>query len=147
MRDVAHRPQLTIRAAAEHNLKHIDVALPIGAWTCVTGVSGSGKSTLVRDVLFAGMRRRLGLASGRVGKHKGISGADEIERVVEVDQTPIGRTPRSIPASYVGFFDEIRGLYALTAEARVRGYGGGRFSFNITYVLGQVFSADHLTNS
>ena len=122
---------LEIVGASEHNLKDITVRIPLGLLCCITGVSGSGKSTLVHDVLFAGLKQRLGAWKHRVGAHQRIEGADQVKQVVLVDQSPIGRTPRSNPVTYAKAFDGIRSAFAGTREARARGYGPGHFSFNV----------------
>ena len=122
---------IEVRGAAEHNLKNINVKFPLGVMTCVTGVSGSGKSTLVNEVLLKGLKRRLYGSREKPGKHKNILGISHIDKVIEIDQSPIGRTPRSNPATYTGVFDLIRQLFAMTREARLRGYKPGRFSFNV----------------
>lgn len=122
---------LTIKGAAENNLKNIDVKIPLGIMTCVTGVSGSGKSSLVNEILYKRLARDLNRARMVPGKHKDIQGMELLDKVINIDQSPIGRTPRSNPATYTGVFDMIRDLFASTPEAKARGYQKGRFSFNI----------------
>jgi excinuclease ABC subunit A len=122
---------LAVRGATEHNLRDVDAELPLGTFTCVTGVSGSGKSTLVNDILSRSLMRHVYGSRELPGRHKRIEGLDHVDKVVVVDQSPIGRTPRSNPATYTGVFDHIRKLYATTQEAKVRGYQPGRFSFNV----------------
>ena len=128
-----HKPTgfLTIRGAAENNLKNIDVKIPLGIMTCITGVSGSGKSTLINEILYKHLARDLNRARVIPGKHKDILGVDQLDKVINIDQSPIGRTPRSNPATYTGVFDQIRDLFAATADAKARGYKKGRFSFNV----------------
>lgn len=122
---------LHIKGAAENNLKQIDVSIPLGLFTCVTGVSGSGKSSLVNEILYKRLARDLNRAKTRPGKHTEMQGQELLDKVINIDQSPIGRTPRSNPATYTGLFDMIRDVFAQTAEARVRGYQKGRFSFNV----------------
>ena len=122
---------ITIKGAKENNLKNIDVKIPVGLFTCVTGVSGSGKSTLVNEILYKTAARDINRAILKPGKYDKILGLDKIDKVINIDQSPIGRTPRSNPATYTGMFDPIRDLFAATSEAKVRGYQKGRFSFNI----------------
>lgn len=130
-RPLSESRAITVKGASANNLKQIDVNFPLGGIICVTGVSGSGKSTLVNEVLLKAVKRHLNLGRERPGEHKRITGLSRIDRIIDVDQSPIGRTPRSNPATYTGFFDDIRKLYTKTKEARVRGYQPGRFSFNV----------------
>jgi excinuclease ABC subunit A len=122
---------LTIRGAAENNLKNVDVSIPLGTFTCVTGVSGSGKSSLVNEVLNKTLLGKLNHARVRPGVCRCIEGIEHLDKVIDIDQSPIGRTPRSNPATYTGLFNDIRDLFASTADAKIRGYGPGRFSFNV----------------
>jgi excinuclease ABC subunit A len=125
------RDELVVRGARQHNLKGIDVAVPLGVFCCVTGVSGSGKSTLVNEILYRAVANRLHRARLRPGTHDRIDGLQHVDKIINIDQSPIGRTPRSNPATYTGVFDHIRDLFSKTKEARVRGYKPGRFSFNV----------------
>ncbi|MFJ2865363.1 excinuclease ABC subunit UvrA [Kitasatospora sp. NPDC087314] len=130
-RDRDKKRQLTVHGAREHNLKDVTVGFPLGTFTAITGVSGSGKSTLVNDILYTHLARELNGARSVPGRHTRITGTDLVDKVVHVDQSPIGRTPRSNPATYTGVFDHVRRLFAETQEAKVRGYLPGRFSFNV----------------
>ena len=122
---------LTVKGAAENNLKNIDVKIPLGIMTCITGVSGSGKSSLINEILYKRLARDLNRARVIPGNHKDILGTDQLDKVINIDQSPIGRTPRSNPATYTGVFDQIRDLFAATADAKAKGYKKGRFSFNV----------------
>ena len=130
-RPVDAKRQLVIKGAKENNLKDIEVSIPLGLFVSVTGVSGSGKSTLVNDILYTTLANKLNGARLVPGRHRTVTGIDQLDKVVHVDQSPIGRTPRSNPATYTGVFDKVRALFAETTEAKVRGYQQGRFSFNV----------------
>jgi len=124
-------PRLEILGAAENNLQDIDVAFPLGVMTCVTGVSGSGKSSLVNEIVYKGLAAELNRVKVKPGKHRAIRGMEFLDKIINIDQSPIGRTPRSNPATYTGLFNDVRDLFASTQEAKTRGYGPGRFSFNV----------------
>ena len=122
---------ITIKGARENNLKNIDVDIPLSIFTCITGVSGSGKSSLINEVLYKSLAKQLNRANTRAGKHDSIEGVDQLDKIIMIDQSPIGKTPRSNPATYTGVYDLIRELYSMTPDARERGYTKGRFSFNV----------------
>ena len=130
-RTVDPKRKLVVKGAKENNLKDIEVEIPLGLFVAVTGVSGSGKSTLVNDILYVALANKLNGARMVAGRHRTVTGIDNLDKVVHVDQSPIGRTPRSNPATYTGVFDKVRALFAETTEAKVRGYQQGRFSFNV----------------
>ena len=123
--------KIVIKGAEENNLKGIDVTIPLGKFVCVTGVSGSGKSSLINEILYKGLSEKIYSSKERPGKHKSITGIKNIDKVIDINQAPIGRTPRSNPATYTGVFTNIRDLFATLPEAKMRGYGKGRFSFNV----------------
>ena len=123
---------IKIKGARVNNLKNIDATFPLGVMTCVTGVSGSGKSSLVNEILYKHLARDLNRARMKPGEHDGIEGIEQLDKVIDIDQSPIGRTPRSNPATYTGVFDMIRDLFAGTKDAKAKGYKKGRFSFNIS---------------
>jgi excinuclease ABC subunit A len=127
----SRRSEFLVRGAREHNLKSLDVEVPTGLLVCVTGVSGSGKSTLVNDIIFRSLSNLVNRVPVRPGEHDRIEGIEQLDKVINIDQSPIGRTPRSNPATYTGLFDHIRELFSQTQESKVRGYGPGRFSFNV----------------
>jgi len=135
---------LTIRGARENNLKNIDVTIPLGVMTCVTGVSGSGKSSLVNEILYKALAKKLNRARTIPGKHDRIEGAEHLDKIIAIDQSPIGRTPRSNPATYTGAFDLIRDLFASTTDAKAKGYSKGRFSFNVKGLKKVIFNLGDL---
>ncbi|MBQ3573950.1 MAG: excinuclease ABC subunit UvrA, partial [Clostridia bacterium] len=122
---------LEIKGATENNLKNVNIKIPLGTFTCVTGVSGSGKSSLINEILYKALANELNGAKKVAGKYKKITGLENLDKIIAIDQSPIGRTPRSNPATYTGLFGDIRNLFAMTAEAKARGYSSGRFSFNV----------------
>jgi excinuclease ABC subunit A len=130
-RSIRGKKTISIKKASENNLKNIDVEIPLGVFTCVTGVSGSGKSTLVDEILFKGLAKKIYRSKQTPGKHGAILGAEMIDKIIEIDQSPIGRTPRSNPATYTGLFGPIRDIFSKLPDSKMRGYQPGRFSFNV----------------